>query len=97
MDIDIIKTHLSFVIGGKPSNWKRTEKFKFSSSQDFSEKELNNMDPADLAHADFNNGVFQTSGVCRVFIAELDMGDTTAHVITSGDDKTIVYISASSD
>jgi hypothetical protein len=55
------------------------------------------MDPADLAHADFNNGVFQTSGVCRVFIAELDMGDTTAHVITSGDDKTIVYISASSD
>lgn len=97
MDTNTIKGILVKSIGGKLNDWKRTEKFSFANHNEFFVKESNNTNLNDLAWADYAHGAVPNSGVCRVFVAYLDVGDTTAHVITSDNDESVVYITVSSD
>ena len=105
MDTNSIKSYLVATAGGTLNEWKRVQKFKFSSHKEFAEKELNNALVDDLKHADINKGTIPASGNCRVFVAcikcvdgtEEWYRDTTAYVITPDDDSVIAYLSVCSD
>ena len=97
MKTDQIKAVLVSAIGGRAKDWRRYSKFTFRNHSEFLQKEFNNSSIEDLEYADYNQGSIPNSGICRSFVARVDDADFTAHVITSDDDSSIVYLSASGD